>query len=300
MYLPTQGFCQEKPVSLLEISAEQLNAYRQITYRLAPDLRLNNQEDGLLFVNERGFVFFWPITGVNFPSLWTAVAGNRPVANAHDDPGHVTWRWKDDMLDKRLWYYGKILRGKATMISLKMVPYFYALSENFGDPDHDYLQLYEDGLLSREAKTIFEILLNEGPLDTVTVRRMAHMTGKASNSPFDRALVSLQRDLKILPVGVAQTGAWRYSFIYDLVHRYYPELPEKARLIKRGEARIALISSYFASVGAATEKDVKLLFQWSKKDVSRTLENLVEEGFLESGWQVEGSTEEHFVSKRIL
>ncbi|MCK7520523.1 MAG: hypothetical protein MZV64_23930 [Ignavibacteriales bacterium] len=47
------------------------------------------------FVNRRGFVFFWPISGIDLPSLWTAVAGDRPVADKHDDPGHITWGWKD-------------------------------------------------------------------------------------------------------------------------------------------------------------------------------------------------------------
>jgi hypothetical protein len=36
------------------------------------------------------------------------------VPNDHDDPGQITWRWKDDKLGKNIWYYGKILRRKAT------------------------------------------------------------------------------------------------------------------------------------------------------------------------------------------
>ena len=63
----------------------------------------------------------------------------------------MTWGWNDDALDKRQWFYGKILRGRATMIALEIVPYFYALSENYGDPDEDYHLLYEDGLLSQPA-----------------------------------------------------------------------------------------------------------------------------------------------------
>ena len=66
------------------------------------------------------------------PSLWAGVAGDRPVANKHDDPGHITWRWKDSILGQRKWYYAKVLRRKATMISLKVAPYFYSLTENFG------------------------------------------------------------------------------------------------------------------------------------------------------------------------
>ena len=199
-----------------ELTIEAVDAYRAHTFRLLPGLRLKTQPEAVEFVNERGFVYFWPIKGVIFPNLWTAVAGNRPVADQHDDPGHVTWGWKDDALDKRQWYYAKLLRGRATMVSLEIVPYFYALSENYGDPDQDYLQLYQDGLLSQPAKAIYEALLEQGPLDTVNLRRKIRMTSSSSNSPFERAMVELQRDFRILPVGVAQTGAWRYSFIYEL------------------------------------------------------------------------------------
>lgn len=285
---------------MTEIPAKLLNAYRQQTFHLTPDLRLRSKEEALRFVNERGFVYFWPIKGITYPSLWMAVAGNRPVADAHDDPGHVTWGWKDEMLDKRQWYYGKILRGKATMIALDMAPYFYALTENYGDPENDYKQLYDDGLLSREAKMIYEALLREGPLDTVTMRRVVHMTGKASNSPFERALVSLQRDFKILPVGVAQAGAWRYSFIYDLLHRYYPELPQQARSIKRSEARMMLVERYIEAVGAATTKDTQKIFQWPKMDLERTLDQLIQRERLLGDCLVEGSSDDHLVSAKML
>ncbi len=281
------------------IKADLLDRYRQRTFRLLDSLRLKNKEQALQFVEERGFVYFWPIKGIPYPSLWTAVAGNRAVADAHDDPGHVTWGWKDAMLDKRQWYYAKVLRGKATMISLKTVPYFYALSENYGDPEADYLQLYEDGLLSREAKLIYEALLKHGPINTVRLRQVIHMTGKASNSPFDRAMTVLQRDFKILPVGIAEAGAWRYSFIYDLVHRYYPELPEKARSIGRREAREALMDLYFSSVGAATLSDVRKIFQWSPVDVTRTLEGMTKSGRIAAGYEVEGLAGEHFVHEAL-
>jgi hypothetical protein len=283
-----------------QISLNQLDAYRARTFRHLSHLSLKTLDDAVHFVNERGFVYFWPIKGVTLPSLWTAVAGNRPVADAHDDPGHVTWGWKDDMLDKRQWYYAKLLRGKATMVALDVVPYFYALSENYGDPENDYLQLYQDGLLSQPAKVIYEKLLEEGPLDTVNLRRKIRMTGKSSNSPFERGLVGLQRDLKILPVGIARTGAWRYSFIYELVHRYFPDLPDQARSITRARARQELVSRFFDAVGAATASDVRRLFQWKPKEVERTLQALTASGRLHAGHTVEGHTGEHFVATTLL
>ncbi|NOZ71640.1 MAG: winged helix DNA-binding domain-containing protein [Chloroflexi bacterium] len=260
------------------LASETLLAHRAQTFRLHPHLRLHKVEDARTFVEERGFIFFWPIKGVTFPSLWTAVAGDRPVASAHNDPGHVTWGWKDQALDKRWWYYAKILRGRATLISLKDLPYFYALSDNFGEPESDYLLQYQDGVLSREARLIYEILLNEGPLDTVTMRRKLHMTGKASNSPFDRALTYLQRDFKILPVGVAQTGAWRYSFIYECTHRWFPELAETARPIPRRKARAHLLLRYLQSMGAATEADMRKIFQWPRPDLQQAMQDLLAQG----------------------
>jgi len=283
-----------------QLDPQRLQSFRARTFRLRPDLRLTTVDDAIQFVNERGFVYLWPIKGTVLPNLWAAVAGDRPVADAHDDPGHVTWGWKDDSLDKRRWHYAKVLRGKATLIALDVVPFFYALSENYGDPENDYLQLYQDGLLSQPAKSIYEALLHKGPLDTVNLRRVIRMTSKSSNSPFERGLTELQRDFKIMPVGVAETGAWRYSFVYELVHRYTPGLPEQARLITHKAACEKLVGLYFDSVGAATERDVRKIFQWKPREVRRTLEALAESGTLRSGYTMKGVVGEHFVLTDLL
>jgi hypothetical protein len=263
---------------MISISVDRLQNHRKRAFRIEPGFRIHDVEGALRYVDERGFIYFWPIKDVLAPSLWTAVAGDRPVPSNHDDPGHITWNWKDRMLDKRRWYYAKVLRGRSTLISLDVVPYFYALSENYGEPEEDYLDQYREGMLSQTAKVIFEALLFEGPLDTVTLRRKIRMMGKASNSPFDRGLTALQKDFKILPVGVSDTGAWRYSFIYDLVHRYYPDLPVRARPISRDDARKKLTSLYVDSVGAASLAQLRKLFQWKKGDLTRCLDALVETG----------------------
>ena len=236
------------------LSDQRLQDYRAETFCTGPGLRVTTQEQAIAFVQARGFVYFWPIKEVTLPSLWAAVAGERPVPDEHDDPGHVTWGWKDELLGARRWYYAKVLRKRATFIALDTVPYFYALSENYGEPDKDYLLQYQEGRLTWEAKTVYETLLNEGPLDTVSLRKLARMTSKTSDSPFNRALETLQADFKILPVGIAQAGAWKYAFIYECVHRHYPDLPEKARPIRQAEARRKLAELYLRSVGAALPK----------------------------------------------
>jgi Winged helix DNA-binding domain len=260
--------------SMQTISLKKMQAHRTRTFNLPPSKRLSSPSQASTFVNCRGFVFFWPISGIDLPSLWTAVAGDRPVADKHDDPGHITWGWKDGALGKKVWYYAKILRKKTTMISLEVAPYFYALSENYGSPEEDYLVAYEEGRMPQSAKQIYETLLKEGAMNTLDLRKAAKLSN-AKDSEFNKALEILQADFKILPVGVSEAGAWKYSFIYEIVPRHYPELPEQARHIGEGEARMRLLELYFESVGAAQERDAVKLFGWKKELVTRAIAGLV-------------------------
>jgi hypothetical protein len=264
------------------LDLEKLTAHRARTFNQPPFKALTSPAQALYYVNERGFVYFWPIKGIDFPSLWTAVAGDRPVPNEHDDPGHITWGWKDNALDQRIWYYGKILRRKATMISLEVAPYFYALTENYGDYREDYLIPYEDGRMPQGAKQVYEAILDNGPLNTIDLRRLARMSN-AKDSEFNKALEILQADFKILPIGVAQAGAWNYAFIYEIAARYWPDLPEQARHIGEAEARAKLLELYFQSVGAAQMRDIGKMFRWGNVLTERAVKRLVEKGNLCEG-----------------
>jgi hypothetical protein len=274
--------------------------YRLKSFRIQPNLRIKNQSEAIEFVNERGFIFFWSISGISFPSLWTAVAGDRPVADEHDDPGHITWRWKDDLLGTRKWYYAKVLRKKATIISNEALPYFYALSNNYGSPEEDHLILYEQGKLSIEEKQLYEALLQEGALDTIALKRAAHLSSTQSDSRFNRALTDLQTDFKITPVGIAEVGSWRYAFIYDITTRYIPEIIEKTRYISDQTAREKLLRLYFLAVGGASLSEAVKLFQWSPKETSQALHKLIEHNFLVSAGNSETQKGEWFLLKSLI
>ncbi len=262
------------------LNLTHLQAHRRRTFGLPPAKPIATPAQALTFVRERGFVYFWPIRGVDLPSLWVAVAGDRPVAAAHDDPGHITWRWKDDALGKKIWYYAKVLRRKATIISLEIVPYFYALSENYGSPEEDYLLAYEEGRLTQAARQVYEALLKEGPLNTLELRQAARL-GNAKESEFNKALETLQADFKILPVGVDEAGAWKYAFVYEIVPRHYPDLPTQAREIGEAEARQKLAELYLRMVGVGQERDLVKLFGWPLEIATRTLQGLVRKGIVQ-------------------
>jgi hypothetical protein len=259
-----------------KLSLKKLQSFRTRSFHLPPQPRVKSPEQALDFVNERGFIYFWPIKNMDLPSLWVAVAGDRAVPDEHDDPGHVTWGWKDQALGKKIWYYAKVLRRKATIISLEAAPYFYALSENFGSPEEDHLIAYREGRLTLAAKLVYEAILNEGVLNTIDLRRAARLTSKSSDSEFNRALEILQADFKIMPIGVAEAGAWRYAFIYDLVSRHMPDIVERARSIGEADARRKLAILYINSVGAAQLRDFSRLFGWSTDITMRTIHSLVE------------------------
>lgn len=274
------------------LSPDRLRRHRAVTFRLKPELRLKSKDQAVRFVRERGFVFFWPIQGLDLPSLWAAAAGNRPVPSEHDDPGHITWGWKDSLLGTRRWYYAKVLRKRGTMISLGAAPYFYALSENYGSMEEDYLVQYEAGRMTAEAKQVYEALLAKGPLDTVALRREARMTSRDSDARFGRALTELQADLKILPVGVAEAGAWHYAYLYDLVARHLPEVVERARSVDERVARQRLLELYFGSVGAAPLDQPRRLFRWRPAELAQALQELVAAGKLRRGLSLKGSDAE--------
>jgi uncharacterized protein YcaQ len=142
--------------------------------------------------------------------------------------------------------------------------------------------------MTLEAKVIYETLLREGPLNAVALRRATSMIDEKSSYRFNRGLDELQADFKVMPIGVAEAGAWNYAFIYECVHRYHPEFLEQARDIKIAEAQRHLVDLYLKSVGAAQVGDIVKVFWWPKKEVEATVATLTEAGVLYDDVEVEG------------
>lgn len=254
--------------------------YREQTFRYREVLRLKTAEEAVRFVNKHGFIFFWPVKGILMPSLWGAAAGNRPVPNNHDDPGHITWRWKDDLLNKKKWHYAKILRNRSTIISMDLLPFFYALSPNYGSPEDDLQIGYQDGLITQEQKQIFDALVKKGPLDTINLRKAANLSSRDQTYRFNRALSALQRDFRILPMGISKSGSWNYSFMYELVHRYYPKIIGQGKLISEEDARLKILKYYFNSVGSVPIQMLRKIFMWSKQELQKGINLLLEADFI--------------------
>ena len=282
------------------LAQKTLIEYRKTTFHLTPQARLKTPEQALRYIDKRGFIFFWPARGITLPSLWTATAGDRPVADEHDDPGHITWGWKDGLLGKRRCYYAKLLRRRGTFLSNSLTPYFYALSENYGSPEEDYLIQYQEGRLTQEARQVYETLLDQGPLDTIALRKKAHLTSREGDTRFNKALDQLMADFKILPVGTSEAGGWHYSYLYDTVSHHYPGLSEQARPIAQKDARVEILKCYFLSVGAAQSRDIQRLFQWQTEQVTAALASLAASGLICQDIEVTGQPGSFFVLRQLV
>jgi hypothetical protein len=284
------------------LTRHDITAAREVRYRRRMALRITSPKQAQAFVDDVGFCFLFPIQGIEMPSLWDAIAG-RVVKTYSSHSGYEierTWGWKDDALDKKQWYYGKLIRHKATLVSLDFLPNLYALSENYGDYEHDYLEEYRAGRLSAEAKAIYVALLKNGALDAVRLRREAHLSAEASKPRFERALTELQVGLKVLPVGIAEAGAWRYAFIYELLPRWLPDVPERARSIGRGQARRTILDQYLRNVIATTAPSAARVFGWSLADARQAAETLAQAGRLTLDVKVAGIGEPQMVTSDVL
>ncbi len=280
------------------LTKHDVQKMREARYRRRMDLRVTSPEQARRFIDDVGFGFLFPIQGVEMPSLWDAVAG-RVVKTSSSHSGYEidrTWGWKDDALNKKWWYYAKLLRSRATLVSLDFLPNFYALSDNYGDYEHDYLEEYQAGQLSAEAKAIYDALLKHGALDAVRLRREAHMISEANKPRFEKALTELQTGLKVLPVGVADVGAWHYAFIYELLPRWLPQTPERARAIGRGQARQAILDQYLRNVIATTPQAAARALGWTLPETRQAAEALDKAGHLSLEVKVTGIGELQMVT----
>lgn len=277
------------------LTREVLEALRDIRYHRTPDLRVMSEQAAREFVDDVGFCFLFGEKGVEIPTLWAAVAGSRrhkPDTNRDPDIGRV-WRWKDTLPSKGEIYYGKLLRNKPTLVSLDLLPVFYALSPNYGDP-LDYLEDYEAGLLSVEAKNIYEALLEEGALATSRLRQVAGLSGGGRVARlFDRAITELQTQLRIAKVGISDANRWGYAYVYDLFWRQFPEVPEAARAISTDQAMDTLLLRYLHNVVIQSEAACRRLFRWDDWEWERLVERLSDRDLIRRDQRPEGARGVH-------
>ena len=276
--------------SMKTVTQKDIEIQRDRNYHRTPDLAIQNEKEAARFVNEVGFCFLFPQPGVELPNLWEAINGQRREIphHHHDHNLHLAWRWKDTLPVKKQVFYGKLIRHKPTLVSLQMFSYFYALSDNYGQLE-DYLEAYQDGRMTEEAKRVYEVLIARGRSSTGVLRREAGLSSRANASRFDRAIAELQRDLKIAKCGIAEDNRWKYSYVYDLTLQWLPNEAQQGVQIANKEAMRAIIDRYIRMVVVSTAERITQLFDWPIERTKRVIDSMLDEANLEMV-NVEGQT----------
>src|ERR671917_891923 len=110
---------------------EEVETYRDRAWRREPEARVETAADAEKLVEAAGFCATMTDSRRPGPSLYVAVCGRRDAhmpRNVQKDPeSSLTWRLKDEVMQRGRVYYAKLSKGKATFIAPRLVPAFNAL-----------------------------------------------------------------------------------------------------------------------------------------------------------------------------
>jgi hypothetical protein len=154
----------------------EIEEYRDRLWRREEERRVDNVFDAERFVDEIGFCSTLTDSRHSGPSLYIAVCGRRDVhapRNVQKDPEmNLAWHIKDDLLRRGNVYYAKLAKGKAMLISRRLVPYFKTI---WGIKKSE-----EAKRLSPPARKVLAILRREWEMATADLRMEAKFTDRKS------------------------------------------------------------------------------------------------------------------------
>ena len=227
----------DRMAHLLELP-EEVEAYRDRMWRRDTELRVEDARAAEEFIESVGFCAALTDIRRPGPSLYLAVCGRRDAQmprNVQKDPeASLTWTIKDQVMRQGRVYYGKLIKGRATFMARRLVPFFNTL---WGVP-----RLAERKLLSAESLAVLRVLRREWEMATPDLRLE---TGIPERSRLTRALDELQRTFKVIPTDVTYEPS--FTYIWSLTEtRFGAELNQK---VTKEEALKEIARAYLVSAG---------------------------------------------------
>jgi len=261
------------------MTREMLERHRDRTFRRLPRLRVRGERSALAFINDVGFCSTFHRVREPLPCLWVAVCGRRnprfPKHTHHDPYIGLTWLLKDVLPAKKRVYYGKLLKGRPTLVSLSCFPAFVRLIR--GDKGSgDYLSDYRAGRLTRPAKTVMDALLECGPQYTPDLRAACRLNAPEQTREFERAIGELQRGLWI--VKTEERYEPSFSYRWGLLDDWLEEEVAAAQKLDRAEAVYRLVRTHIDAVHYSRADLIARLFDLPATEVTIAVDRLILEG----------------------
>lgn len=251
----------------MELS-EEIQAHRDRKWRRDPELKVEDVYSAESFVEEVGFCTALRDSRHPGPSLYVAVCGRRDAhmpRNVQKDPeSRLAWTIKDEVMRRGKCFYGKLLKGNSTFIAPRLLPYFNAL---WGIPRQQ-----EKMALSADAQLILKILRKEWEMASKDLREES---GLADRARFDRAMVQLQKALKIIPSDVLYEPT--FTYIWSITEARFPaEMKQKA---DKEEALKEIARAYLCGAGMTIRGELARVTGLRAPDAGLGNWALVDEGF---------------------
>ena len=249
---------------------EEVEAHRDRTWRRDPERRVEDIYSAERFVEEIGFCAVLTDSRRPGPSLYVAVCGRRDAhmpRNVQKDPeSSLTWTLKDEVMRRGRLFYGKVLRGHATLITPRLIPFFNTL---WGIP-----QGLEQKTLSKDALLILRILRQEWEMAT---RDLRQASGISDRGRFNKAIDQLQRALKVVPSGVLYEPS--FTYVWSIPEARFPE--QMKLRAEREEALKEIARAYLLGAGTTLRGELARVTGLSAPDAGVGNWALVDEGFAE-------------------
>lgn len=249
---------------------EEIEVYRDRLWRRDPEYRVEDVFAAERFIEDVGFCEALTDSRRPGPSLYSAVCGRRDAhmpRNVQKDPeSRLAWEIKDDVMRRGRYFYGKLLKGRSTFITPRLLPFFNAL---WGVP-----QRMEKKVLSADAQAILKIMRREWEMAT---RDLREESGIKERARFDRALVQLQKTLKIIPSDVLYEPT--FTYIWSIPEARFPkQLMEK---VEREVALREIARAYLTGAGMTLRGELARVTGLYSPEAGLGNWALVDEGFAE-------------------
>ena len=122
----------------MNVLPEEFEVYRDRMWRREPDSRIESALDAERLIEDVGFCASLTDARRPGPSLYIAVCGRRDAhmpRNVQKDPeASLTWRIKDEVMQRGRVYYAKLAKGRSMFIAPRLIPHFKTL---WGIPRRD-------------------------------------------------------------------------------------------------------------------------------------------------------------------
>ena len=205
------------------------------------------------------------------PSLATAIYTN-DLPNQFEADQRV-WDFAHSLMSEKKVYYGRLLKFRNTVISMKLLPCFVKINTI-----PDYKELYREGSLSKIAKSIMELLVKSEPLMTIQIKGRLRTYKKMHKKALENALKELQENFLICCSGkIAHCKCrWRFS-LWTRTPKWIPDaVKSKAQQLSRKVAMRKIIEKFVYTTVLTSERTIARFFAWPLNEVKTVVKSMVE------------------------